>query len=99
MPTASTSDARKRRHQDASDNGGVEPKRQRHAESSSQAIDLDEVDLAGDDDTAQSILQIEREELIKSQRDADDGPLKFSEMNCIICMDNYTDLTATPCGM
>lgn len=46
-----------------------------------------------------AVLEKERQELLKSQEnEEEDGPKRFGSMNCIICMDNFTNLTATACG-
>ncbi|GAM90583.1 hypothetical protein ANO11243_086280 [Dothideomycetidae sp. 11243] len=99
MPTTSTQESRKRAHRRPSDGAPPERKRQRHSGPSVQASGVEEIDLVADDTTNQDILKKEQEELLTLQRARDDAePKSFGEMNCIICMDNFTDLTATPCG-
>ncbi|KAF2148186.1 hypothetical protein K461DRAFT_58020 [Myriangium duriaei CBS 260.36] len=101
MPAASGSDPRKRSLRQVQDDND-EPsqvKRQRHSGSSAQGLELEEVDLTTGNDIAQAMLKKEREDLVTSQKpDDDSAPKSFGEMTCIICMDNFTDLTATPCG-
>jgi hypothetical protein len=42
----------------------------------------------------------EQADLIKAQNQAEaNKPVKLAEFQCIICMDNPTDLTVTHCGM
>lgn len=36
---------------------------------------------------------------IKAQKEQASKPVKFSTLQCIICMENMKDLTATHCGM
>lgn len=59
--------------------------------------EIEAVDLATDD-AVQNLLQKEREDLVKSQNE-NNNVTKFGDMSCIICMDNFTDITATACGM
>jgi predicted transcriptional regulator len=68
-------------------------------------VDLDEVpliDLQDVDDTKayEEKKAKEQAEMIKQQNlDAATKPVKLAEFQCIICMDNPTDLTVTHCGM
>lgn len=42
----------------------------------------------------------EREDLVKAQNQAEaNKPVRMADFQCIICMDNPTDLTITHCGM
>lgn len=101
MPSASASRVRKR----SSAQSRAEPppnKRPRLSPSGSRsnAIDIEEVDSA-DEGNAQILLDKERVDLVKTQqnKNGDETPKRFGEMNCIICLDNFTNLTATACGM
>ncbi|RFU31774.1 hypothetical protein B7463_g4569, partial [Scytalidium lignicola] len=61
----------------------------------------DIVDLVDIDDESQyeEFKSKQREELIKQQQeDEANKPMKLAEFQCIICMDNPTDLTVTHCG-
>ena len=77
---------------------GHEHKRARLSPSSD---DVEEIDLATEEGSEQKLLGKERTELVKTQQggDDDDGPKSFGKMSCIICLDNFTNLTATACGM
>jgi hypothetical protein len=60
------------------------------------------VDLVGlDDDTKyEDFRKAQQDELIKrQQQDEANRPVKLAEFQCIVCMDNPTDLTVTHCGM
>lgn len=61
-----------------------------------EVVDL--VDL--DDDTKyEDFANKRQEELIKQQnKDESSRPVKLAEFQCIVCMDNPTDLTVTHCG-
>lgn len=61
----------------------------------------DVVDLVDIEDDLQyeEFKSKQQEELIKQQQqDNADKPMKLAEFQCIICMDNPTDLTVTHCG-
>jgi hypothetical protein len=64
--------------------------------------DIEVVDLADVDDDTQyrELAANQQAELIKKQNeDEAKKPVKLAEFQCIICMDNPTDLTVTHCGM
>ncbi|KAG8631393.1 hypothetical protein KVT40_000533 [Elsinoe batatas] len=88
MPSAPQS-----RKRVAIDSGRERPKKMRQ-----NSEDLEEINLTSDD-PMEAVLEQERQELVKSQqKDDEDGPKPFGKMSCIICMDNFTDVTATACG-
>lgn len=52
-----------------------------------------------DDDTGLSkVLEQQRMATIKAQKEQANKPVKLSTLQCIICMENMKDLTATHCG-
>jgi hypothetical protein len=60
------------------------------------------VDLSNVEDEAQyeAMKKKEQEEAIRKQNEEEaNRPVKLAEFQCIICMDNPTDLTVTHCGM
>ncbi|CAI6332707.1 unnamed protein product [Periconia digitata] len=59
---------------------------------------IDEIDLSGDKDSVQAVLQKQREEAIKAQQKPEEKATTFRNINCVICMDTPTNLTATSCG-
>ena len=64
--------------------------------------DIPIVDLSCVDDAAQyeALKKRQQDEAIRAQNEADaKRPAKLAEFQCIICMDNPTDLTVTHCGM
>lgn len=62
-----------------------------------QTIDLVDVEDKKDYDER---MAKEQAEMIKKQNQADaTKSVKLAEFQCIICMDNPTDLTVTYCGM
>ena len=61
-----------------------------------EEVDLRDVD---DDDGLSKALQKQQESVIKAQRDAECGkPTKLSGLQCVVCLDNVKDMTATQCG-
>lgn len=63
--------------------------------------DVAVVDLSNVEDEAQyeAMKKREQEEAIKKQNEEEaNRPVKLAEFQCIICMDNPTDLTVTHCG-
>ena len=60
---------------------------------------IEEIDLAGDDDTIVLTLQKQRAEQVASQQSQCMKGTKLSGLTCTICLDSPTDLTATACGL
>lgn len=71
--------------------------------------DVEELDLTGGDGSAtrnvrgeQSQDEIQREgqlsSIIQEQMERPQGPVRLGQVQCVICMENMTDLTATHCG-
>jgi hypothetical protein len=78
------------------------PSRKRaRADGGEEAIvidDLDEEEVGGREaELLKETLQKQREEAVKSQQAANEVP-KLSKLQCVICMDSFTDMTATSCG-
>ncbi|CAD6576470.1 MAG: SUMO-targeted ubiquitin ligase complex subunit slx8 [Alectoria sarmentosa] len=70
------------------------------SQSSNRAHKIEEVDLRDVDDEAglSKVLEQQRMATIKAQQEQANKPVKLSTLQCIICMDNMKDLTATHCG-
>lgn len=61
-----------------------------------EEVDLRDVD---DDDGLSKALQKQQESVIKAQRDEECGkPMRLSGLQCVVCLDNIKDMTATQCG-
>lgn len=63
--------------------------------------EADAIDLIDVDDLSQyeEMKKKEQAELLKQQQqDEANRPVKLAEFQCIICMDNPTNLTVTHCG-
>lgn len=62
--------------------------------------EIDEVDLRDmdDDDGLTNILEKQRIATVKAQQEQADKPVTFSTLQCIICMESMTNVTATHCG-
>ncbi|KAF2418472.1 hypothetical protein EJ08DRAFT_63296 [Tothia fuscella] len=86
------------RHQERE---GQQNTRSSTSDGSSRApIDIDEIDLSGEPNAEvfQEALQKQRVEQVKARVPKGDGNPTLASMNCVICMDVPTDLTATSCG-
>jgi hypothetical protein len=66
---------------------------------SSESVRVEEVDLTDDKQTVHEVLQKQRLDAIKAQARPEEKATTFNTINCVICMDVPTDLTATACGM
>lgn len=66
---------------------------------SSESVKIEEVDLTNDKTTVQEILQKQRQDAVRAQAKPEEKATTFNTINCVICMDVPTDLTATACGM
>ncbi|EUC43456.1 hypothetical protein COCMIDRAFT_38590 [Bipolaris oryzae ATCC 44560] len=62
-----------------------------------ESVTVEEVDLT-ENSSVQQVLQKQREDAAKVQARPDETFTTFNSFNCVICMDNPTDLTATACG-
>ena len=71
------------------------------SQSSKRAQTIEGIDLTGvdDDDGLSKVLEQQRLATIKAQQEQASKPVKLSSLQCIICMENMKDLTATSCGM
>ena len=66
-----------------------------------EVIDPAEVDLTqvNDDNSLDKVLETQQEMAIKAQREEQgDKPVRFSGLQCIICLETMTNITATHCG-
>ena len=61
---------------------------------------IEEIDLRDvDDDTGLSkVLEQQRAETVRSQQKDGNEPIKLSSIQCVICMESMTNITATYCG-
>lgn len=61
---------------------------------------IEEIDLANEAPSAdEELLQAQQQEAIRAQQAVDEnGPQRIGKRQCIICMENYTNCTATVCG-
>ncbi|KAI4952346.1 hypothetical protein J4E91_002815 [Alternaria rosae] len=59
---------------------------------------IEELDLTEQKTPLQEALQKQREDAVKAQAKPEETVTTFNSFNCVICMDNPTDLTATACG-
>ncbi|KAF2740109.1 hypothetical protein EJ04DRAFT_425554 [Polyplosphaeria fusca] len=59
---------------------------------------IEEIDLSDDKPAVQDVLQKQRADAVKAQQKPEETATTFKNINCVICMDTPTDLTATACG-
>ncbi|KAH8801583.1 hypothetical protein F5884DRAFT_807174 [Xylogone sp. PMI_703] len=64
-------------------------------EDTADIVDLVDIE---DDSQYEEFKSKQQKELIKQQQDDSNKPMRLAEFQCIICMDNPTDLTVTHCG-
>ena len=69
----------------------------RSSQDAVEIVDLEKVEGKKDYDDFQAKQQAEATR--KQNVDESNKPVKLAEFQCIICMDNPTDLTVTHCGM
>lgn len=63
--------------------------------------DIEEIDLANEAPSAEEeLLQAQQQEAIRTQQQATEDaiPQKIGQRSCIICLENFTNCTATACG-
>lgn len=88
---------------------GPSAKRQKRGDGSAARVDdkveeddkvekVDEVDLTEPRSPLQEALQKQQADAVKAQAKPEETVTTFNSFNCVICMDNPTDLTATACG-
>lgn len=61
-------------------------------------VEIEEIDLSDDKVTLQEALRKQRAEAVKAQEKPDEKPLRLSNLQCVICLEQPTDMTATSCG-
>lgn len=61
---------------------------------------IEEIDLVDENPSVEEELrQAQQQATIRAQQaEVDAGPKKLGKLQCIICMESYTDATATACG-
>ena len=79
------------------------PAKRRKTEASQSSIrtrEIEEVDLrdVDEDNRLSKVLEQQRMATIRAQQEQANRPVKLSTLQCIICMESMTDLTATHCG-
>ena len=94
MPRARPTSTRKRQHAPATIVVDDSPKVKRRKLSG-----VPQVDLSIDDDIEEAIKEKEREDLVKRQREESKRPVKINDLTCMICLEHFTNLSVTHCGM
>jgi len=95
-----------RRRKPQSPTPGPSAKRQKRDDGSAAEVKqqsaepekIEELDLTEQKTPLQEALQKQREDAVKAQAKPEETVTTFNSFNCVICMDNPTDLTATACG-
>jgi hypothetical protein len=97
-PSSSQPTRRRKRSADGAAEGDGSDKvlkRSRHVQGPVEEVDL----LDEAPSVEEELLQAQRQAAIKAQQaEVSAGPLKIGKRQCIICMENYTNATATACG-
>ena len=81
----------------------LNPAKRRKTEASQSSVrtrEIEEVDLrdVDEDNRLSKVLEQQRMATIRAQQEQANRPVKLSTLQCIICMESMTDLTATHCG-
>lgn len=87
---------RKRSADNASSTGDARAKRRR-----ASAEEIEEIDLSNEAPSVEEeLLQAQQQEAIRVQQQAleDSAPQRIGKRQCIICLENFTNCTATACG-
>jgi hypothetical protein len=103
----STPDSPPQRRKRESPTPGPSAKRQKREDGTAawtqgggaEPVKVEELDLTSGKNPVQEILQKQRSDAVKAQAKPEETHTTFNTINCVICMDNPTDLTATACGM
>lgn len=98
MPTAPPSASRPRKRWRDIFGSSPEPEAKRRRASvddEPEHIDLDDEEAIDE----QAILDKERAEQVQKQKDESTKDVKLSNRTCMICMEPYTNMCATHCGM
>ncbi|MCJ1259151.1 SUMO-targeted ubiquitin ligase complex subunit slx8 [Lignoscripta atroalba] len=75
--------------------GEAKPGTSEKVEAKIEEVDLREVD---DDDRLARLLEQQRASTIKAQLGDSNKPLSLSTLQCVVCMEDMTDITSTHCG-
>lgn len=82
--------------------GGPSRKRGRRTTRGPRDVDYEEIDLADENEkpsAEEELLQAQQKATIRQQQaEVAAGPQRLGKLQCIICMEGYTDATATSCG-
>ncbi|KAL1296539.1 hypothetical protein AAFC00_000045 [Neodothiora populina] len=94
MPRTSATLTRKRSRGAASD-GTPDAKRRRN--SGIQEVDLS-TNKADSSSAKEAILEKEREQLVKRQREESGKAVRLNDLQCMICLERFTNMSVTHCG-
>jgi hypothetical protein len=103
-PDTNAPPLRRKRESDTDEEGGGGParKRGRRTTRGPRDVDYEEIDLADEDEkpsAEEELLQAQQKATIRQQQaEVAAGPQRLGKLQCIICMEGYTDATATSCG-
>jgi len=101
MPASTSTAAAGRKRARPSDPGTPPSATKRRLNSAHAPIELDDTDEEEEEELGpdNDILATEREALVAKQREEAGKPSRIGELNCMICLEHFTGMTATHCGM
>jgi hypothetical protein len=101
MPASTSTSATNRKRPRPSDLGSPPSATKRRLNSLHAPIELDDTDEEEDEELGadNDILAKEREALVTKQREESSRVSRIGELNCMICLEHFTSMTATHCGM
>jgi hypothetical protein len=101
MPASTSTAATSRKRARSTDLGSPPSATKRRLNSVHAPIELDDTDEDEDEELGpdNDILAKEREALVTKQREESSKVSRIGELNCMICLEHFTGMTATHCGM
>jgi hypothetical protein len=97
LPSSTTQASRKRSRPSCS--GPPQSATKRRLNTPSIALDDSDDDQVEELGPDSSILAKEREALVNKQREESSKVNKIGDLNCMICLEHFTNMSATHCGM
>lgn len=74
------------------------PDAQSSKRAKTEAMKIEEIDLANDPTGEEVLKQKELERAVQGQQQENSGPQRLGKLTCIICLENFTNMTTTVCG-
>jgi hypothetical protein len=101
MPPSTSAATTTRKRARPSEPGSPPSATKRRLNSAYAPIELDDTDEDEDEELGpdNDVLATEREALVAKQREESRKVSRIGDLNCMICLEHFTSMTATHCGM